>query len=252
MKSLLRSSAVQGMLAWSIWAWMALIGRTTRWTIEGADEIRDAWESPRGMIAAAWHSRILLLPAGWTRVTRSWKQHGGALAILVSHSPDGAFVAGASQRLGLQVIRGSSGNRQKKAKNKGGAAAIAQVSRLLREGGVCCMTVDGPRGPMQRASLGAVLLAQKLNVPLMIYAQASSPAFRLKTWDRFLVPLPFGKGALVFDGVVEAPRDVPPETIRLELEARLNSATRRAEALVGLSHLEPAPLATIPSADAPT
>ena len=118
MKSILRSSPVQFILSQIIWAYMALIGRTVRWTIEGVEHMDELWDQPDGLIVASWHSTILMLPTIWTQHLR--KKHGDAktAAILISLSRDGECVARASEQLGLHIVRGSSGNRKKANKNK--------------------------------------------------------------------------------------------------------------------------------------
>lgn len=245
MKSIFRSGIVQSVFANLIWAYMALVGRTTRWTVEGEDELKALWtEHDGGIVFSCWHSRILLLPVGWMLEKKKLGLGRGYPGILISLSRDGEFVARAAEKLGLQVIRGSAGNKKKKSKNKGGAAAIREASDILGNNGVVCITVDGPRGPRQRASLGAILLAQRKGAKLMTYAFASSPVARMKSWDRFVVPFPFGKGAVVFGPAIDAPRDVDAETIRQQVENALNAATERAEAMVGGRFEPPEPVET--------
>lgn len=244
-RALLRSVPVQALLGGLIWAYMAIVSRTVRWQVEGDDIARALWESDKGFIAAAWHSRILLLPTGWTRLLRRWRPRAGPLAMLISMSADGGFVARACKHLGLAVVRGSRPNARKKDRDKGGTEALKEVSRLLGNGGAVCITPDGPRGPRQRASLGAIRIAQRARSPILVYALASAPSRRLDSWDRFMVPLPFGRGAIVFDGPFEMPREADPETLRLLLEERLNAAQARAETLVGLDITPPAPVAQV-------
>lgn len=251
MKAILRSAPVQSLLANLIWAYMTLVGRASRWTVEGEEELHAVWkEMDHGLIFSCWHSRILLLPVGWMLEKKKIGMARGNPGILISLSRDGEFVARAAEKLGLQVIRGSAGNKKKKSKNKGGAAAIREASDILGNAGVVCITVDGPRGPRQRASLGAVLLAQRKNAKIVTYAFAASPARRFNSWDRFVVPFPFGKGAVVFGPIVDAPRDVDPEIIRQQVEDALNAATERAEEIVGGKFEPPAPLDKAPPPNA--
>lgn len=244
MKSILRSGLIQSLFANLIWAYMVLVNRTTRWQVEGLEETEQVWnEMTSGLVFACWHSRILLLPVGWTRFMKRRAQDRGKPAMLISMSRDGEFVARAAEKLGVRVVRGSAANKKKKDKNKGGSAAVRETSEVLGENGVLCMTVDGPRGPRQRASLGAIRLAQRKHAKLMIYALAISPAKRMKSWDRFVVPGLFGKGAIVFAPEIDISRDRSPEDIRLELETVLNTATERAEQLVGGTFEQPDPIA---------
>ena len=239
MKSLLRSGPVSALLGWLIWAYMTLVTRTMRWTIEGDARAKDVWTEANGVIVAGWHSRILLLPSGWTKRMRKWPGRRAPSAMLISLSPDAEPVARAIRHLGLEAIRGSS-NHKRKRKDKGGVKAVAEAIRRLKSGGAVCITPDGPRGPMQRAQAGPALLAQRSGAPIIPYALAASPSKRLKTWDRFIIPFPFTKGAIVFGEPIFADRSSDTNAIRTLLETRLNEATARAEKLVGADILSPA------------
>lgn len=231
MKALLRSGPVTSLLGALIWGWMALIARTVRWRIEGADGVKAAWTEAGGVIAGAWHSRIMLLPSGWLREFRPWRARPGPVAMLISLSPDGEPVAKAIRWLGLVGIRGSKANRRKRDKDKGGGRAIAEAVQHLREGGALCITPDGPRGPREEVGLGPILLAQRAGVPIVPYALASAPCWRLDTWDRFVIPLPFTRGAIVFGEPLTVERDRDVSQLRAELQRRMDAAQARADAL---------------------
>ena len=168
--------------------------------------------------------------------------------MLISLSPDGEPVARAIRHLGLMSIRGSKA-RKSKNKDKGGTAAIVEAAKLLKSGGALCITPDGPRGPRQRASLGPIVIAKRTQSVILPYALATAPSKRLSTWDRFQIPIPFARGAIVFGDPI-IPDDGPTsESLRLTLESRLNTATRRAEELCGAEHVDPA--AIVPANNAP-
>ena len=223
-----------------IWAYMALCGRTIRWRIEGLDQAEADWQAHNGIIVAAWHSTILTLPTAWTRYFKHWPGRRAASAMLISLSADGEPVARAIKYLGLQSIRGSSGSSRKR-RDKGGGGAIAEATRLLKAGGAICITPDGPRGPRQRAGLGPIIIAKRTKAAILPYALATAPSKRLSSWDRFQLPIPFARGAIVFGEAIVTTNDHPPEALRLELEASLNAATRRAETLCRAPHIGPEP-----------
>lgn len=234
MKSLLRSPLFVAVLGFLIWGWMALIGRTTRWRIEGAEGAR-AVLTPTGpgFVLSGWHETILLMPSGWNRSIRRWPERRAPTAMMISLSPDGEAVAAAVERLDLEIVRGSASNKKKASKDKGGLRAIADASRRLKEGGIVCMTPDGPRGPRRIASAGAVTLAQRAGASVVPYAVASRPAPRLGTWDAFIIPLPFMRGAIVFGPPITCSRETSPEDLREALQTGMDAATRRAEELAG-------------------
>ena len=239
MKSFFRSGPVVAIIGWLIWLWMALCGRTIRWQIEGSEAARQAWTASDGVIVTAWHSTILILPTGWTKLMRKWPTRRAPSAMMISLSKDGEPVARAIKHLGLEAIRGSSTHKRKN-KDKGGARAVAAAIRLLKRGGAVCITPDGPNGPRQRAQAGPILLAQRSGAAILPYALASAPAKRLGTWDRFIIPFPFTRGGIVFGEPVTPTRDDDTETVRQKLEDSLNRATIRAEQLCRAPHMAPA------------
>lgn len=228
MKAIFRSAIVTSILGWIIWVYMALCNRTIRWSVEGDEQARDIWVSNPGVVIAAWHSTILLLPSGWNRIIRKWPQQKNRSAMLISLSKDGEPVAKAIKHLGLEAVRGSSTHKRKK-RDKGGMKALTEALRLLKGGGGICITPDGPRGPAEVAQNGPVIMAQRTNAPILCYAIVSAPRHRLKTWDGFRIPYPFTRGAVVFgETIIPQPGD-DRETLRLRLEESLRGATARAE-----------------------
>lgn len=240
MKSLFRSKFMTIVLGSLIWAWMALIARTVRWTVEGEETARDAWAKQNGMVVAAWHSRIMVLPSGWIRHMKHWPGPIEGGAMLISLSPDGEAVTRAIGHLGLRPIRGSAGNKKKARKDKGGIRAIAEAVKLLKSGTAVCITPDGPRGPAETVSPGAIMIAQRAGVPILPYALSVSPARRLSTWDRLIIPIPFSRGAIVFGEPLDTDRSRAADEIQAELQKRLDEATRRADMLAGYSETEKA------------
>lgn len=235
MKALFRSRPVTLLLGVLIWAWMALVARTVRWKVEGLEQAADTWSASQGVVVAGWHSRIMLLPSGWVRHMKHWPGPIEKGAMLISLSPDGEAVTRAIGYLGLHAIRGSAANKKKARKDKGGIKAIAEAVRLLKSGTGVCITPDGPRGPAETVSPGAVMIAQRAGAPLLPYALSVKPAWRLRTWDRLIVPLPFTRGAIVYGPPLATPREADPETLRAELQKRLDAATQRADMLAGYS-----------------
>lgn len=230
MKAILRSAFVASLLGWLIWAYMALCNRTIRWTVEGDEEALKVWLENPGIIIAAWHSTILLLPSGWNRIIQKWPGQKTRSAMLISLSKDGEPVAKAIKHLGLEAVRGSSTHKRKK-RDKGGMKALAEALRILKNGGGICITPDGPRGPAEIAQNGPIIMAQRTSAPILPYAIVSAPRRRLNTWDGFRIPYPLTRGALVFGEAVFPNETDDRETLRQRLEDNLNTAMARAESI---------------------
>lgn len=211
--------AAAGMLA----AYLRLTLRTIRWRWIGRDRGEQVWASGGGVLVCFWHGRIALSPACWP-LDRAQEPRA-----LVSLSPDGEFVARAMERLGFPAIRGSAGKKSDPAKAKGGSAAFRDVVRWVRGGGGVAMTPDGPRGPAEQMGEGPPMLARVTGAPTLFVGLACRPALRLGSWDRAMLPLPFGRGAIVFDGPVPSPEGDLAEAGRA-WAARLSAVTAEAEA----------------------
>lgn len=107
-----------------------------------------------------------------------------SLVGLASLSGDGEIVATALGALGYPVVRGSS--------SRGSVAALRALIATLAAGASPALAVDGPRGPAGRAHPGAEALAKRLNVPV-VWGRIEAPGFRLRSWDRTLIPYPFAR-----------------------------------------------------------
>jgi len=237
MKGFVRSRPVQWVLSYLVWAYMRLVETSTRWTRVGAERVAPLRESGRGVIACMWHRGVMQAAVGWPAGAQ-------ARAMVISASPDGQFVADATERLGVAVIRGSTRKAAKADKKKGGESAYRAMIAHVSAGGVAGMTPDGPRGPRRRASMGAVRLARAAQAPLCPYAWSTRRRRVFETWDRFVLPLPFGKGAIVWAEPIDPPGpEADPaemERVRAELEARLNAITDEADRLAGVPTEAPA------------
>ena len=77
--------------------------------------------------------------------------------------------------------------------SRGAARALLGLARVIIDGGELAITPDGPRGPAKSFAPGALIIAQRAGAPIIGVAIAASSAWRLKTWDRFLIPRPFAK-----------------------------------------------------------
>lgn len=228
----LRSPLVMALMTRLMSGYLALTYRTLRWTREGQAIARDvqaqALADQSGVILALWHSRVPVGPATWPQGPDKPE-----IRVLVSQSNDGEFIARVIARLGLPSIRGSSLKKTDTAKNKGGEQAFRDMVKWVKDGGAMAITPDGPRGPVEVMQKGAVALARVSGAPVLFVGVAMKPCIRLNTWDRTIIPLPFARAAMVWDGPVRAGRDEDPDALAAAWGQRLSAVSRRAEALVG-------------------
>ncbi len=119
------------------------------------------------------------------------------------------------------------------------------MARHIDGGGVIAMTPDGPRGPRMRVKRGPIQLAKIAGAPMMAVTWATTNRIVFnKSWDQFVLPLPFGKGALVWGDPIAPPpmdaSDAEIEAVRLALEAEMNRIAAEADRIAGVTPIEPA------------
>ena len=153
---------------------------------------------PTEGIYVFWHQRMLAF-AGFYR--------NSGVRVLISQHGDGEMIARVIARLGMEPIRGSS--------TRGGARAILELLRQSEGSGYIVITPDGPQGPRHVFQGGAIYLASRTGLPIYPVAVSFERYFNLRTWDGFLMPLPFTRGLFR----IGKPLQVPSELERSAIEA---------------------------------
>lgn len=208
-----RTSRVLGYLAGGI---MRIWSLTLRFDVNGKKGVVCPHIRPDPVIFALWHNRIFTMPPIWQRTGGK----GRSTVVLTSASKDGTTLATAMKTFGLGAIRGSSSRRA--------VSALIGMKKALKDGIDVCVTPDGPRGPRYSVQPGVIKIAQATGCEIIpIHIQYSS-AWRLKTWDRFVIPKPFSQVTVVFDTPISIPKGISDsefETACSELHQRLITGT---------------------------
>ncbi|MGE9294559.1 MAG: lysophospholipid acyltransferase family protein [Puniceicoccales bacterium] len=162
--------------SWLVWAW-------TRSLRLHADEQTRAVLSERLTgVHMLWHNRLFMI----SEVGRRYMKYPGRNFYgLISGSKDGAWLSGIFSKLDIEPIRGSSSWR--------GTEALREIVRLLRDGNDVGITPDGPRGPCYSVQRGALVAARSAGVAITLTAVNPAHTWRLKSWDRFYLPVPFSR-----------------------------------------------------------
>jgi len=168
-------------------------------------------------IAALWHNRLLLISFV---LKKFFPQRPGAG--LISASRDGDMIADATRRFGFDVVRGSS--------SRMGASALLELSEVLASGRDVLITPDGPRGPAYELGPGIIFLAQKTGAPVVPVNMEYSNCWRVKSWDRFIIPKPFSKVRVIIgqpQRISSTSSDEEFERERLRLQSVMMSLVER-------------------------
>lgn len=231
MKQFLRSDGVQAVLGWLLGTYMRLVLRTVRWRHENVACVEPVLAGPSGAIALFWHGRI---PLGLAP-TPQWGRK--RTKCLISPSADGEFIARALAMSGFGAIRASSAKPGDAAKARQALSAIREAVAWVKGGGALVVSPDGPRGPNERIAEGSLQIARRSGQPVFLMGIAAHPAWQSRrSWDQVMFALPFGRGAVVWEGPLHVPGDADDAVITALIDdwsQRLSAATRRAESLVG-------------------
>jgi len=179
-----RSSRILGYLAAAA---MKLWSLTLRYRVNGEPGLRAPSVNSHPVIFALWHNRIFTMPPVWRRTGGKMR----STVVLTSASKDGTTLATAMKVFGLGAIRGSSSRRA--------VSALIGMKKALREGHDVCITPDGPKGPRYTVQPGLIKIAQTSETEIVPIHITYSSAWRLKSWDRFVIPKPFSLVSVTFD-----------------------------------------------------
>lgn len=169
---------------------------------------------------AFWHENMLV-PAFQFRDL--------GIAVLISRHADGQLIARAIERLGFTTVRGSS--------TRGGVEAIKGMIRQSQNGHIA-ITPDGPKGPRRVAQQGVSFIASLSGKEVIPFGVGFARAWRLKSWDRFVLPVPFsrvvlmtGKPLAVPSGLDESDLEFWRKTIQMEMDRVQDAADRSVQGI---------------------
>ena len=236
LKKLLKSDLAISAISWLTAAYILLVYKTTRWQIVNAELPTQMVRDGKPFVAAFWHGRLLMLAPLLPKE--------GHFNVMISQHGDGELIARSVKHLGIDSVRGSS--------SKGGASAVKELLRVIKNNQVAMITPDGPRGPRMHAQDGVVAIAAMAGVPVIPLSFSTTRMRLLKSWDRFAFAKPFAKGVLIWGDPIEVSRrdiDGSHKQSKLEIEEALTFVTQESDRLCGNIPVEPASITDSNSAD---
>ena len=200
------------------WAIINAIARTVRLEILNEEGTTARWSRREPTIIVIWHGRTLI---------PTWIYGRRHYLAMISLSRDGDMQDRIFRRFGWTTVRGSSG--------RGGVRALVGTLKQMKAGSTLAFTPDGPKGPSHRVHPGVLFLAQKAGCPIYPAAFSAFPRWHMSSWDRYQVPKPFSRAALIYGDPITVPADANPDDLRTlanNLAIRLCDLEAEAEARV--------------------
>jgi len=198
-----------------LWLW----AKSARMKIIGEKDYRRLREERKPVIFLVWHGRIFIVPYFF--------RHRGVMP-LISPSKDGEIAARIMSRWGYKILRGSGSHAVIK--------AWSEMNTELKNGGELIIVPDGPRGPNREMKLGGIKLAQESGAVLIPFTFSTSKKKFLKSWDKFLMFLPFSRVVAIYGEHFTVPRDLKEdeqEALRRKIESYLVELDEKADKFFG-------------------
>lgn len=220
-KRILKSKVLHRLLSHIAAVAMRLLLLSCRVTREFAPSVDDFNRGTKRGLYIFWHGRMIMMP---------FLKPPGEFVVLISHHNDGALITTTMQRFGIGAVRGS--------KSKGSSEAVRGLVDASARGANMAITPDGPRGPFQVAAPGALYVGMRTGCSIVPIAFSATRHWRLRSWDKFMIPKPFSHVAFVASEPFTVPADMDEATLverRADLTERLNAVTRRADEICGVT-----------------
>jgi lysophospholipid acyltransferase (LPLAT)-like uncharacterized protein len=210
-----------------IYAYLRLLRWTVRGEIRNGSVVEEVHRTDGQCIFAFWHSRLVLVRFAYS---------GERLVVLQSRHRDSRMIGRVMRRFGVEQAWGSS--------SRGGAAALREVLRKIREGFDMAIAPDGPRGPRRRVAPGVIAAARLSGKPIVPLTYSARPARRARSWDRMVIPWPFARVLYEYGAPIHVRRSADEqeqERLRQQLERELDRMTDALDSEIGLGQEDPRP-----------
>jgi len=206
---------------WGLFIYARLIERTAHYRVRGQANVTQARATGRPIIWTAWHGmNMMLVPCllryivpDQTTLIVPDDYRGEALATWAR------LVGGHAVPISMEVDSLVSSRR------------LVALIRAVRGGMDCYIAPDGPDGPTHVPKPGIAFIARKSLASLLPMGAFASPRYIIPRWDRYSIPLPFARIAVVVGEPISVAPQADLSAVCEKLVAVLNRAEAEAEAL---------------------
>lgn len=224
-KRLSNSPRLNRFLARRFAAYIRLAYRTSTYSCEGMEEISAEIRAGRPVIMGLMHQRLMLSPFMFP------PRDEGDICSITSAAKAGKLAGLVQEEFGFQTVP--------LPRKQSHVALSRAIVGKMREGVSVGFAVDGPSGPSGVAKTVPLAWARLTGRPIYLTAFSARRGFRLGTWDRLFVPLPWTSGVILCERFAEdvpkKPTETETEALRLALETQLTALCARADAACGHS-----------------
>ena len=174
----------------SLW----IIKNTSKWDGVNEEIIEKELIKKKSLIVLIWHHQLM-------GSTFSWKFKPKLRPIATSHR-DGQLSTLVQKKFGLDPLLRKKNNPTYLIKN---------ISKAVQNGDCIYITPDAPHGPPKKINTSIFKLCQKFNLNVAILSFHTNKYFRINSWDKLKIPLPFSKGIYLWGNKIIQSKDFENE-----------------------------------------
>ena len=157
----------------SLW----IIKSTSNWKGVNEEIIKKELTKKKTLIVLIWHHQLM-------GSTFSWKFKPKLRPIATSHR-DGQLSTLVQKKFGLDPLLRKKDNP---------TFLIKNISKAVQNEDCIYITPDAPHGPPKKINTNIFKLCQKFDLNIAILSFHTNRYFRINSWDKLKIPLPFSKG----------------------------------------------------------
>lgn len=210
-------------------SYLCLTFRTAWIEIHNEEILLNALSRGPGIFGIQWHGRLafsLLFGLGIVSgAFANFRPFRSRFVGLIKPNAEGLLFRECMLRLGIRT-----------ADTGPGVGRLARA--LISEGSSIITSADGPRGPFRQANSAVIRFAALAGGIIVPLGSAASWRLEFRTWDRFILPLPFARIVYVLGEPIELSAcadEAAIEDARARLERTLTALAERAESLLHAS-----------------
>ena len=171
-----------------------LIKHSSKWKGINETVISDELRNNKSLIVLIWHNQLM-------GSTFSWKFIPKLRPIATSHR-DGQLSVLVQKKFGLDPLL--------REKDKP-ASLIKEISKASKNGDCIYITPDAPHGPRYEINTNIFKLALKYDMKVVFLSFKTNKFFKLNSWDKLRIPMPFSKGVFFWGKEIIDPKDFQNE-----------------------------------------
>jgi len=195
LKRLSKNNFFLSIFAYLVFLSLWIIKSTSKWDGINEEIIEKELIKKKSLIVLIWHHQLM-------GSTFSWKFKPKLRPIATSHR-DGQLSTLVQKKFGLDPLLRKKDNP---------TFLIKNISKAVQNGDCIYITPDAPHGPPKKINTSIFRLCQKFNLNIAILSFHTNKYFRINSWDKLKIPLPFSKGIYLWGNEIIQSKDFENET----------------------------------------